>query len=97
MRRQLRHLVDSTERPNVTVRVVPLRAGQYAGLRGPFAILEFDDEPSLVYFANQGTSMFLDEKEDVAAYRVGLGNILNEALEPADSVKLIASLVDEHN
>jgi transcriptional regulator with XRE-family HTH domain len=96
MRRQLRHLVDSGERPNVTVRVVPLQAGPHAGLRGPFAILEFADEPSLVYFANQGTSMFLDEKEDVAAYRVALGNILNEALEPAESAELIASLADEH-
>ena len=96
MRRQLRHLADSAERPNITVRVVPLQVGQYAGLRGPFAILEFEDEPSLVYFANQGTSMFLDEKEDVAAYRVALGNILNEALEPAESVALIASLAAEH-
>lgn len=96
MRRQLRHLVDTAERPNITVRVVPLQVGQYAGLRGPFAILEFEDEPSLVYFANQGTSMFLDEKEDVAAYRVALGNILNEALEPAESAALIARLADDH-
>jgi transcriptional regulator with XRE-family HTH domain len=96
MRRQLRHLVDSADRPNITVRVVPLRVGQYAGLRGPFAILEFEDEPSLVYFANQGTSMFLDEKDDVAAYRVSLGNILNEALETAESVELIAGLAEEH-
>lgn len=96
MRRQLRHLVDSSERPNITVRVVPLQVGQYAGLQGPFAILEFEDEPSLVYTENQVTSMFLDEKEDVAAYRVALGNILNEALEPAESAQLIASLAEEH-
>lgn len=96
MRRQLRHLVDTSERPNITVRVVPLRVGQYAGLRGSFAILEFEDEPSLVYTENQVTSMFLDEKEDIAAYRVALGNILNEALEPAESAELIANLAEEH-
>jgi transcriptional regulator with XRE-family HTH domain len=96
MRRQLRHLVDTGERPNITIRVVPLRVGQYAGLRGPFAILEFEDEPSLVYTENQVTSMFLDEKEDIAAYRVALGNILNEALEPAESAELIANLAEEH-
>jgi transcriptional regulator with XRE-family HTH domain len=96
MRRQLRHLVDTADRPNVTVRVVPLQRGPYAGLRGPFAILEFEDEPSLVYTENQVTSMFLDEKEDIAAYRVALGNILNEALEPAESAELIAKLADEH-
>ena len=96
MRRQLRHLVDTSERENITIRVVPLQAGQYAGLQGPFAILEFEDEPSLVYTENQVTSMFLDEKDDVAAYRVALGNILNEALEPAESAQLIAALAEEH-
>lgn len=96
MRRQLRHLVDSAERPNVTVRVVPLQAGQYAGLQGPFACLDFADEPSLVYIENHHLGMFLDEKEDIAAYRVALGNILNSALEPADSAELIARLANEH-
>jgi transcriptional regulator with XRE-family HTH domain len=96
MRRQLRHLVDSSDRPNITLRVVPLQVGPYAGLQGPFAILEFEDEPSLVYTENQVTSMFLDEKEDIAAYRVALGNILNEALEPAESVDLITRLAGEH-
>jgi transcriptional regulator with XRE-family HTH domain len=96
MRRQLRHLVDSAERPNVTVRVVPLPAGQYVGLRGPFAILDFDDEPSLTFIENHHFGMFLDEKDDIAAYRLVLGNILNEALEPAKSAELIANLVEEH-
>jgi len=97
MRRQLRHLVDAADRPNVTVRVVPLQAGPYAGLRGPFAIMDFDDEPSLTFIENHHFGMFLDEKEDIAAYRVTLGNILNEALEPAESAELLARLADEHN
>jgi transcriptional regulator with XRE-family HTH domain len=96
MRRQLRHLVDTGERPNITVCVVPLQAGPYAGLQGPFAVLEFEDEPSLAYIENHHFGMFLDEKEDIAAYRVALGNILNEALEPAESAQLIASLAEEH-
>jgi len=96
MRRQLRHLVDSADRPNVTVRVVPLQRGPHAGLQGPFAILEFEDEPSLVYIENHHFGMFLDEKEDIAAYRLALGNILNEALDPAESAELIANLADEH-
>lgn len=96
MRRQLRHLVDASDRPNITIRVAPLQAGQYAGLQGPFAILEFEDEPSLVFIENHHFGMFLDEKEDIAAYRVALGNILNEALEPAKSAELIANLAEEH-
>src|SRR6185369_5499244 len=49
MRRQLRHLVDSAERPNVTIRVVPMRVGLHAGLQGAFSCLDFVAEPSLVY------------------------------------------------
>jgi transcriptional regulator with XRE-family HTH domain len=96
MRRQLRHLVDAGERPNVTLRVVPLQVGQYAGLRGPFAIIDFDDEPSLTFIENHDVGMFLDEKDDIAAYRLTLANILNEALEPAESAELLANLADEH-
>lgn len=96
MRRQLRHLVDNSERPNVTLRVVPLRVGQHAGMQGPFACLDFDDEPSLTYIENHHVGMFLDEKEDIAAYRVALGNILNAALEPAESAELITALAEGH-
>lgn len=92
MRRQLRQLVEASERPNVTLRVVPLRVGPHAGFRGPFACLHFSDEPSLVFIENQTTWMFLDEKEDIAAYRVALGNILNVALQPAESVELISAI-----
>ena len=95
MRRQLRQLVDSAERSNVTLRVVPLRAGPHAGLRGPFAVLDFPEEPSLVFIENHHFGMFLDEKEDIAAYRVALSNILNVALEPMASMELISTIATE--
>jgi transcriptional regulator with XRE-family HTH domain len=96
MRRQLRHLVDTAERPNITLRVVPLQSGPHVGLRGGFAIMDFAEEPSLAYFTNQITSMFLDEQEDVAGYRAVLGNILNMSLQPAESTELISALAAEH-
>jgi transcriptional regulator with XRE-family HTH domain len=95
MRRQLRHLVNSAERSNVTLRVVPLQVGLHAGLQGSFACLDFADEPGLVYVENHHFGMFMDEKEDIAAYRVALGNILNVALKPAESMELISMLVEE--
>jgi transcriptional regulator with XRE-family HTH domain len=96
MRRQLRHLAGAAERPNVTLRVVPMRAGLHAGLQGAFACLDFADEPTLVYVENHHVGMFLDEKQDIAAYRVALGNILNEALKPAESVELISTIAGDH-
>ena len=92
MRRQLRHLEDSADRPNITLRIVPARVGAHAGLRGPFVLMDFCDEPSIVHIENHATSLFLEEKEDLAAYRLALGNILGEALNAAESAELISSL-----
>ncbi len=94
MPRQLQHLLGAAEQPHVALRVVPLAAGAHAGLRGSFAILEFDEEPALVFVENQGTGLFLEEV-DLAAYRVALGNILNAALAPAATTELITQIAAE--
>jgi transcriptional regulator with XRE-family HTH domain len=96
MRRQLRHLADDAERPSITIQVVPWQVGAHAGQRGAFGVLDFDDEPSLVYLENQSTCLFLDDPADVAAHRSALANIVNVALSPVESVELISKLAVEH-
>ncbi|MFI9010445.1 helix-turn-helix domain-containing protein [Actinosynnema sp. NPDC053489] len=67
-RRQIRHLIDAGERPNVTVRVIPTDAELHAGLSGPFVILEYDDDPSLVLLENKVSSLFIDEDEQIEVF-----------------------------
>ncbi|MGH2620974.1 MAG: helix-turn-helix domain-containing protein [Anaerolineales bacterium] len=95
MHRQLQHLLGAADQPHVTLRVVPLAAGAHAGLRGPFVILEFAEEPALVFVENHNTGLFLDEEADLAAYRVALGTILHSALAPAATTELIAQIAAE--
>ena len=95
MSRQLRHLLSIAERPNVGLRVVPISAGANVGLRGPFMILEFIEDPDLVHVENQITGMFLEEGADLAGYRLALRNILNVALAPAATAELIATIAAE--
>jgi transcriptional regulator with XRE-family HTH domain len=95
MHRQLQHLLVVAEQPHVTLRVVPLTAGAHAGLRGAFVILEFAEEPGLVYLENHGTELFLEEEADLAAYRVALETILHAALAPAATAELIAQTATE--
>ncbi|MGH3841926.1 MAG: helix-turn-helix domain-containing protein [Pseudonocardiaceae bacterium] len=95
MHRQLHHLLGAAEQPHVTLRVVPLTAGAHAGLRGSFVILEFAEEPALVFVENQETGLFLEEEGDLAAYRLALGTILNAALAPAATTELIAQITAE--
>jgi hypothetical protein len=94
-RRQLRRLVDESERDNITLRVIPLARGAYPGLRGPFMTMDFADEPSVVYVENQTLSLFLEEKDDLAAFRLSLGNILGKALSPAESADFIAAVAEQ--
>ncbi len=95
MKRQLQHLLTIGERPNIVLRVLPVRAGAHVGLRGMFMILEFTDEPALVHVENQVTGMFLEEEVDLAGYRLALRNILNVSLAPAATAELIASIAAE--
>jgi hypothetical protein len=67
-RRQIRHLIDAGERTNVTVRVMPTDAELHGGLNGPFVILEYDDEPSLVLLENKVASLFIDEDEQIEVF-----------------------------
>ena len=43
MRRQVRRLIETADRPNVTIEVVPFSVGIHQGVKGSFAILEFPD------------------------------------------------------
>ncbi|MGH3936361.1 MAG: helix-turn-helix domain-containing protein, partial [Pseudonocardiaceae bacterium] len=95
MHRQLHHLLVVAEQPHVMLRVVSLAAGAYAGLRGPFVILEFAEEPALVFVENHDTGLILEEEADLAAYRLALGTILNAALAPAATTELITQIAAE--
>ena len=39
---QLRHLIRISQKPNVTIRIIPFSQGPHFGLRGPFVLLSFD-------------------------------------------------------
>lgn len=95
MHRQLAHLLGAADQPHVTLRVVPLSAGAHVGLRGSFVILEFAEEPALVFVENQRTGLFLEEDADLAADRLALGTILNAALAPAATAELISQISAE--
>jgi len=95
MKRQLHHLVTTSERPNIDLRVVPVDAGAHAGLRGPFVILEFADEASMGFVENHDTGLFIEEGVELERYRLAMRNILGLALSPDASVGLLAAIAGE--
>lgn len=90
--RQVRHLADAAQLPNVIVQVVPPDTSVHAGLDGPFVILEYDDDPSLVLVENKVSSLFLDEPEQVEVFEATWHAIRGAALTPAETVEFLQGL-----
>jgi hypothetical protein len=93
-RKQLEHLVTAGERPNVTVQVMPYRAGGHAALvGGPMILVEFTDqtEPGVVYIENFTGGLVLDQPEDTARYARLLNHLRASAASPAESRSLIVA------
>ncbi len=92
---QLRHLGELVRRPHVRIQVVPLAAGPHPGLEGPFVIMDFPDDPTLVHLENRVMSIFLEEEPHIASYRLAWQRIHERALTPKRSAELIAKLAVE--
>lgn len=87
---QLRRLAEMALRPRVTVQIVPLAAGPHPGLEGPFLIMKFPADPTLVYLENRVQSTFLEEAPHIESYRLAWERILARALSAKRSAEVIA-------
>jgi transcriptional regulator with XRE-family HTH domain len=88
MRRQLEHLLELTELPNVTLQVVPFKRGGHAAAGGPFSILRFADRdlPDVVYLEQLTSALYLDKREDVDHYHMVMERLCIDA-EPASEIQ----------
>jgi uncharacterized protein DUF5753/helix-turn-helix protein len=87
--RQLNNLADSAARANITVRILPTDAGLHCGLNGPFVVMDYDDEASLVLLENKVSSLFLDEQDEIDAYTTSWHEVLRLAHDDDASVEVI--------
>ncbi|UGY92242.1 helix-turn-helix domain-containing protein [Streptomyces gobiensis] len=82
---QLRHLAEFSERPNVTLQVVPFELGGHPAESGAFTLLRFPEPeiPDVVYLEQLTGSLYLDKAEDVAQYAQVLDRLVESSLSPA--------------
>ncbi|HEY6425171.1 MAG TPA: Scr1 family TA system antitoxin-like transcriptional regulator [Pseudonocardiaceae bacterium] len=63
-------LLDVAERPNVEVRVLPLRRGAHAGLAGAFWLFEMPDPyPDLACVSNLAGAVYVEEDTAMERFR----------------------------
>ena len=69
-RRQLAHLIELDELPNVSLQVAAFRRGAHPATSGPFTILRFPvpELPDIVYLEQLNSALYLDKASDVEAY-----------------------------
>lgn len=92
MRDQLLHLATRMDQPNITLQVLPYGAGAHPGMSGSFIVLQFPDNPSVIYLDSMGGEQFLEDEVDVRRYD-GLYNQLRAlALSPDATMELLTRM-----
>jgi transcriptional regulator with XRE-family HTH domain len=93
MAAQLDHLLAMSEKPHVTLQLLPFEAGAHAGMDGAFVILEYEnaDYPDVVMAENAVGGLFLEKDHEIVRYRSLFDILSASALSPAESVDRIAA------
>ncbi|NEC20186.1 Scr1 family TA system antitoxin-like transcriptional regulator [Streptomyces parvus] len=95
MRAQLRHLIDMSEQPNITLQVMPFSHGGHAGESGSFTMLRFpeSDLSDIVYLEQLTSALYLDKPEEVAQYEKAMAALGQESPAPEESRDLLRGLL----
>lgn len=92
MAEQLHHLLRMSVRPYISLRVIPAVHGAHAAVSGSFTLLEFAAIKPVVYVESLTSTLFLEEREEIAAYRNVVDALARIALDQEQSRDLIRTL-----
>ncbi|MEU7585122.1 helix-turn-helix transcriptional regulator [Micromonospora sp. NPDC049230] len=101
MIRQLDALVVTSERHNISLRVLPLAAGLFRwASAGTFTMLDFPSEvrapePTTIYMDGPCGAVYLDKAHEIEVYENVWRSLGERALPPTESRELIAAIAKE--
>jgi len=97
MRAQLNHLIEMSQRPTVTIQILPFKVGGHAAAGGPFSVLHFaeSDLSDIVYLEQLATAQYLEKPDMVGKYLAVMERLCLEAATPAESMKRLQALLRE--
>ncbi|MFK0295619.1 helix-turn-helix domain-containing protein [Streptomyces sp. NPDC090442] len=96
MYEQLERLLELSQRPTITIQVMPIRAASHPGLLGLFSLLDFEKPyPSIVQVEDIRGSSFIEEDSDVQAFENAWERIIAAALPEDRSRELIKKVMEE--
>jgi len=95
MRAQVDHLLETSERRDVILQIVPFHLGGHAGAGGPFSILRFTRESEVsdvVYLEQLTSALYLDKRIDVDDYLATMELLCVQALSPRETRDALVAL-----
>jgi transcriptional regulator with XRE-family HTH domain len=97
MNAQLRHLIEMSRRPNVTIQVLPFSEGWHPGTTGSFSILEFPEgvHSPVAYVISQAGDVYLEREDDMRRVTLTYTHLQTAALSVSKSRDLIAAIARE--
>ena len=94
MRGQIERLIERAQQPNVTLQIVPVSRGSYAGLTGAFTTMTFDHSPNLVYTEGHIGGQLMGNPSTVREYMLRYDLIRGAAMSDDESLKLLHSTLE---
>ncbi|MFD7434179.1 helix-turn-helix domain-containing protein [Streptomyces sp. NPDC059861] len=96
MQDQLRHLLTMSERPHITVQVLPFAKGAHAAAVGSFAVLRGPShELDVVYVDLLGGGLFIEKPKELDRYRLAFEYLSAQALDFESSADIIDRISKE--
>jgi transcriptional regulator with XRE-family HTH domain len=95
MQAQLRHLIEVSEHPGITLQVMPFSFGGHAGESGSFTMLRFpeSDLSDIVYLEQLTSALYVDKREEVAQYERVMERLTEDSPDPAETRDLLRGLL----
>jgi transcriptional regulator with XRE-family HTH domain len=94
MRKQLAHLLEMSERPNIGIRVVPRAAGAHYGMNGSFKVMT-GASGDVAYTESPGGGRLVPSATEVQSYVIRYDRIGQKALPEDQSRDLIRKVMED--
>jgi transcriptional regulator with XRE-family HTH domain len=96
MPRQLVHLLELAQRPDITIELIPFEGGSHFGMRGEFTILGFESGPAGVLFLEnaQGPDLTVADSDQIASYLEAFDHLRQLALTEPESIAFIETATE---
>ncbi|MEU3185350.1 helix-turn-helix transcriptional regulator [Streptomyces sp. NPDC006923] len=95
MKAQLLHLLAQGSMRNIEIQVMPSDCGFHPGLGGPMVILETLEHRRVGYIESQDVGVVITDAANVSAFGLRYGKLRTQALNAAESARLIQRVAGE--